>query len=518
LPLVFRNLQGSGFERLTSPPFHRPLTRDQTTLLGVGSLLLTGASNFKDASTNAGLVRLYDVQRRAAGDNFPGLPFATGPLALADIDGDGDLDLFVGGRALPGRYPDPPESILYRNDQGRFSPLQRWPAFANVSAALFSDLDGDGFPELILAADHSPLRVFQRREDSFTEVTEPWGFSPHRGRWNGVATGDFNGDGLLEIVASNWGLNAADRASPDHPRRLYHGDFDHNGTYDLLEARFDPALGREVPDLPLNWARHALPFLQQRFPEYAAYAEAGIQEILGDALTNAQVLEITTLASTLFQRSGNSYIASPLPDQAQWAPAFGIAVADFTGNGFEDLFLAQNSSAVAPSQTPANAGIGLLLTGDGTGQLQPVPASVTGIRIHGDQRGCAVSDFDHDGRADLAIGRNQQTVQLLRNTTASPGLRIRLLGPAGNPDAIGAQLRLIAGVHRGPVREIQAGSGFWSQNSPVQILSLPHALAPQNLWVRWPGGSITETPIPPGSRNLIVQSDGTLADLPHTPR
>ncbi|MBX3746650.1 MAG: VCBS repeat-containing protein [Verrucomicrobiae bacterium] len=510
LPIVLRNLGGTRFERVVDPPFHRPLLCDQTTVLGVGSLLLAGASNYRDGSTNAGLVRLYDFERRAAGDNFPGHTFACGPLALADIDGDGDLDLFVGGRAIPGRYPHPPESILYRNDQGRFTPVQRWEGLANISAALFTDLDGDGFPELVLAADASPLRVFQRRDGQFEEVTDDWGFGNHRGWWAGVASGDLNGDGQLELVASNWGLNTAFRASPDRPRRLYYGDFDGNGTIDLLEARFDPVVGREVPDLTLNWARNALPSLQQRFPTYASYAGAGIGEILGDAAARAGVLEVTHLESTVFRRRGGRFVAEPLPAQAQWAPAFGVTIADVTGNGFEDVFLAQNTSALAPSETPADAGLGLLLVNDGRGGLDPVSARESGIRIEGDQRGAAVADFDGDGRLDLAVGRNRDTVRLFRNVAATPGLRVRLRGPAGNPDGIGAQIRLQAGTRRGAVREVQAGSGFHSQNSAVQVLALPDGTPPDAIWIRWPGGRIAESPIPPAAVEIAVRFDGGL--------
>src|SRR5439155_19097446 len=135
--------------------------------------------------------------------------------AMADVDGDGDLDLFVGGRAKAGRYPEPVASRLYLNQAGRFTLAHEWPALGLVSGAVFGDLDGDGFPELILACEWGPVRVFRNARGQF----EPWDLpiagpgvrsdrlSQLTGWWNGVTTGDFDGDGRLDLVVSNWGQN-----------------------------------------------------------------------------------------------------------------------------------------------------------------------------------------------------------------------------------------------------------------------------------------------------------------------
>jgi hypothetical protein len=510
LPIVLINHEGTGFARTTNAPFHRTLPRDQTTLLGAQGVLIAGSSNYEDGSTNGGLMRVYDIIRRASGDNLPGHPFACGPLALADIDGDGDLDLFVGGRALPGRYPEPADSILFRNDAGRFVPLQRWERLGLVSGALFSDLDADGTPELILAPDWSPIRVFRQDHGNYREMTEAWGFAAFAGWWAGVATGDFDGDGRLEIVASNWGLNTAVRASPTHPRRLHYGDLDDNGTLDLIEARFDPSLGKEVPDLPFQWARAAMPLLRARVPDYATYGQRSVDEIYGEALGQLPVLEVNTLATTLFRWRGDRFEPTPLPGEAQFAPAFGIAIGDLNGDGAEDVFLAQNFSAVAPSDVRADPGLGLCLEGNGLGQLAPVPASRSGIRVPGDQRGCALADFNADGRVDLAVGLNAEVPRLFRNATARPALRIRLRGPEGNPDGVGVQLRLAAGAFLGPVREVQAGSGYWSQNSAVQVMNLPGNRSPDALHLRWPGGRLATVRIPAGAREIAVGFDGSI--------
>ncbi len=514
LPIVLLSQQGKAFLRMTNAPFHRTLVRDQTSVLGVEETLIAGSSNYEDGSPQGGLIRIHDVVRQVAGDSLTGHPFACGPLALADIDGDGDLDLFVGGRAVPGRYPEPADSMLFRNDAGRFVPLQRWEKLGLVSGALFTDLDSDGTPELVLAADWSPIRVFRHEAGAYQEKTDAWGFRPYLGWWAGVASGDFDGDGRLEIVASNWGHNSRVRANAIHPRRLHHGDIDDNGTFDLIEARFDPSLGKEVPDLTFNWARAAVPFLHQRVPDYTTYGRWSVDEIYGEALSRLPVLEVNTLATTLFRWRHNRFEPTPLPSEAQFAPAFGIAIGDLNGDGAEDLFLAQNFSAVAPSEVRADPGLGLCLKGDGRGGLAPVPATRSGIRVLGDQRGCALSDYDADGRIDLAIGQNGGVPRLFRNATAHQGLRIRLRGPVGNPDGIGCQLRLAAGGFLGPVREVQAGSGYWSQNSAVQVMNLAEGQLPDTLQVLWPGGRSTKVTVPAGAREIVVNADGPRVSSP----
>ncbi|MGE3312790.1 MAG: CRTAC1 family protein, partial [Limisphaerales bacterium] len=510
LPIVLTNLGGTAFARVTHAPLHRPLARDQTSVLGVRDSLIAGSSNVEDASHQGGLIRITDLGRRVAGDSLPGFPFACGPLALADIDGDGDLDLFVGGRAVPGRYPEPADSVLFRNDNGRFVPLQRWEKLGCVSGAVFSDLDSNGTPELVLAIDWSPIRVLEREGGRYHDRTEALGLAAATGWWNGVATGDFDGDGRLEIVASNWGLNGSARATSTHPRRLRHGDLDDNGTFDLIEARLDPILEKEVPDLTFNWARAALPFLHARIPDYATYGRSSVDEIYGAALASLPVLEVTTLASTLFRPRGRGYEAIPLPSEAQWAPAHGIAVGDLNGDGAEDLFLAQNFFAVGLGETRVDPSPGLYLEGDGAGGLEPRSPAQSGIRILGDQRGCALADFDRDGRVDLAVGVNSDAPRVLRNVRARPGLRIRLRGPDGNIDGFGAQLRLVSGNAKGPVREIQAGSGYWSQNSAIQVMNMPGPAAPDTLEILWPGGRRITARIPTGAREIEVGFEGTV--------
>lgn len=510
---LLRNLKGEGFSRLTNALSARVVTRDQTAVLGMAGGFLTGSSNYEDGSTNGGLVRIYDLNRGTAGDSLLGHAFSSGPLALADVDADGDLDLFVGGRVIPGRYPEASDSLLFRNEGGKLAVAQRFEKAGLISAAVFSDLDQDGFPELLLATEWGPIRLFKRAGALYQECTRAWGLEEDTGWWTGVATVDLDGDGSSEIVASNWGLNSAYRTTAAHPRTLYFGDLDGNGTVDLVEARFNLALGKEVPERTFNIVRAAMPYLQERVESYEAYAGMSVQEIYGEALGRASVLKVRTFESMIFRLHQGKYQGRALPAEAQWAPAFAVCAGDMNGDGTEDVFLSQNFYALAPGESRCDAGRGLLLTGDTEGNLTAVPGQKSGVLVYGEGRGAALCDYDADGRWDLAVGQNGNATKLFHNSRAWPALRVSLAGPPMNPTAIGSLLRLEANGVKGSLREVQAGSGYWSQNSPVQVMALPGRVPPTFMWVQWPGGKSTRAAIPEGAKEIRISMDGTVRRL-----
>jgi len=505
---VYRNDGHGGFTPMTNAPLTRTVLRDQTTVVGLQGTLLAGSSNYEDGLTNGGAIRVYDLRRNASGEGVLGQASATGPLALGDVDGDGYLDLFVGGRVVPGRYPEPATSLLLRNERGRFVPMQRFEKLGLVSGAVFSDLDGDGMPELILACEWGPIRVFRNHSGQFEEVTEKLGLARYTGWWNGVTTGDVDGDGKLDIIASNWGLNSHYRASPEEPRRIYFGDLAGSGGVDLIECYWDAGLRKELPDRNLRAVSAALPFILERTPTFESYGRATVAEIYGERLQHTARLEVNTLASMVFLNRGDHFEPVNLPQEAQWSPAFGVCVGDFDGDGNEDIFLSQNFFAVNPDGTRQDAGRGLWLKGDGAGRFTAVPGQQSGVLVYGEQRGCALGDYDGDGRVDLVVSQNGAETKLFHNVRGKPGLRVRLKGPAANARAIGASMRLVYGEKFGPLREIHAGSGYCSQDSAVQVLGKSEQ--PTGLWVRWPGGKITHSPLPAGARAVEVDTTGKL--------
>jgi enediyne biosynthesis protein E4 len=518
---VFQNNGQGGFERLVKPPFDVIVNRDLTAVLGLpveegARGILVGSSNYEDGEQAGGMVRLYDPRSNVPLDRFPGQASSTGPMSLADVDGDGDLDLFVGGRVLPGRYPEPASSFLFLNDHGQFKvDARNFERFANlglVSGSVFSDLDGDGQPDLVLACEWGPVRVFHNEHGVFSEVTTPLGLARYAGWWNGVTTGDVDGDGRLDIIASNWGLNTRYRASAEHPRRIYYGDLLGNGAVIPVETLVDPFLSKEVPDRDLNILGMELPFVRDHFRTHQTYAEASLAEVLGDVLKQARTVEVNTLESMVFLNRGDHFETRPLPAAAQFSPAFAVVVADFDGDGREDVFLSQNFFDAQPFTMRNDAGRGLWLHGDGRGGFEALLGAQTGVAVYGEQRGAAVTDFDHDGRVDLVVSQNGTDTKLYHNVGARPGLRIRLQGPAGNPFAIGATLRLMQGEKLGPAREIHAGSGYWSEDGAVQVLA---SEAPSDgVWVRWPGGKTTSSRLPVGALSVAIDPTGGVTPMP----
>jgi hypothetical protein len=268
-------------------------------------------------------------------------------------------------------------------------------------------------------------------------------------------------------------------------------------------AQWDARLGGLAPLASYARVRHVMRDLPGRIGTFAAYADATADAVLGPRKDSVARLEVITQDHMAFFNRGDRFEAVPLPMEAQLAPAFYAGVADFDGDGAEDVFLAQNFSPTMVGWPRFDTGRGLLLTGDGRGGLRPVPATRSGILVHGDQRGAAYADADADGRVDLVVTQNSLPTRFFRNRGAKPGLRVRLEGRPGNPDAVGAQIRVMYAAGMGPVREVQAGSGYWSQNGAVQVLGLSGT--PVDVLVRWPGGSETRSGVPAGAREVVVR-------------
>ena len=511
----YRNDPGH-FTRVDLGP--APTRYDQTAVLPLpdsegGTVLLIGQSNYESRTPAeaAAVPSVLEVSPRS-GRVTTAVPedmASVGPLAVADVDGDGDLDLFVGAQVAPGTYPSPQSSRMFRNEGGRFvldvlnSSL--FHSAGLISAAVFSDINGDGWPDLILAPEWGSLRLFLNEHGRFRDAGAEWGLDRIVGRWNGVTTGDLDGDGRLDIVATSWGRNTRYRVDAAHPLYLYYGDFAGSRRWDMIEAQYDDRLRGIAPLTALARLMTAIPAVRLGTRIFAAYANATLQDVLGRGFEGAQRLEATTLDHFVFFNRGGKFEPVPLPNEAQLAPAWDASVADFDGDGHEDLFLSQNFFPTDIGTPRYDAGRGLLLLGRGDGTLEPVPGQVSGITVYGDQRGAAFADYDGDGRLDLAVSQNGAETKLFHNEHARPGLRVRLLGPPENPHAIGATLRVVYADTRGPAREIHGGSGYWSLDGAIAVLGLEAGKQAKAVWVRWPGGKESETPVA-GAGDLRIKA------------
>ncbi len=493
----FENKDGHSFI-----PFSvvKNLNQDITTILstvdGDGNHgIMTAKTNFESAKPTDSYISTYS---RKAQNEFESLPHMAGPMSQADVDGDGDLDVFVGGRIIPNQYPKPASSILYINQNGALIPSSKnssvFSAIGLVSGSVFSDIDNDGDPDLLLAMEWGPITVFQNNGGRFKDVTSNMGLADFKGWWNGVATGDFNEDGLMDIVATNWGVNTKYHFSQNHPRKVYFDDFDNNNVLDIVEAHFDDQFQDLVPERGFSCISNAMPFVRDEKETFLNYAQSSLGDIFGNSLNSAPFLEANTLESMVFLNNGNGFDPVVLPFEAQISTAMHAGVTDINGDGHEDIFLSQNFFAVQKETDRNDSGRGLVILGDGKGNFNSLSGHLSGIKVYGEQRGAAFADFNMDNRIDLIVTQNGAQTKLYENKNSKPGLRVKLKGPKFNPWAFGAKIKIrYKDGSTGPVREIQSGSGYWSQNSPIQILGIKSEAA--YLKIQWPDGTKTSEPL-----------------------
>lgn len=440
---------------------------------------------------NDGMGRLL----AAPPDTLPDARHSGGAVVAADWDRDGDLDLFVGSRCIPGQYPRVPESLLLRNDGGKFHDVtvDVAPALRRVglvTGALWSDADDDGWPDLLVTCDWGPVRWFRNTGGRLEEQTRPAGLADRLGWWNGITAADVDGDGDLDYLVTNFGRNSRYRPSPEEPLRLYYGDFEGRGEPQLIEAQLTreglrPVRGRSA-------LVNVLPGLAARFPTHRAFATATLPELLGQAALDAACqVEVNTLESGLLRNDGRGrFTFVPLPPLAQIAPAYGAVLLDVDGDRNVDLYLAQNTYSPQRETGRQAGGLSLLLRGNGDGTFSPVWPDRSGLVVPGEGRSVTHADLDDDGRPDLLVGVHDGELRAFLNRAAPPHrfLTVHLRGGPANPTAVGARVIVWFADGRQQTAEVYAGNGHLSQSGSASVFGLGEGLAVRQCEVRWPDG------------------------------
>lgn len=514
---IFRNEGGGQFSRQNIPGLDVEQTRggDQTAVIGwrtdEGLNMVVGRSNYTQPTPGGPSAYHYLIRDGEVVNTWelPGTGSSTGTLAAADYTKNGSLDLFVAGRVIPGRYPESASSVLYTFDNEQFildeANSELLQDIGMVTGAVFTDYNNNSWPDLLISTEWGSLKLFENDQGRFRDVTEESGLDKYQGWWNGLATGDFNGDGLPDIIATNWGTNSRYKIVEDHPMRMYYGNLDRNNSLDIIQANYNPDMQDYVPIRRLNFYSGFMP-MYSNLDSYQDYAESSLRDILGASIDITPYKEINTLQSMVFiNNGGQKFEPQSLPGTAQLTAGFSASIGDYNNNGNEDVFLSQNFFDLPPGDIRLDGGRGLWLRGDGNGNFTAVPGQESGVKIYGEQQGAALSDFNADGRIDLVVTQKGNRTKLYENQTEKRGFRIRLTGTENNRNAIGASIRLVyENGQKGPRREVQAGNGYWSQNGAVQVMGYLETDQPAAIEVRWPDGSFKEVSVEPEKLNYVI--------------
>lgn len=468
---------------------------------------------------------------------LPEMPASVGAIAAADFDRDGDLDVFVGARVRPGYYPEAPRSYLLRNEGGRFADMvdsisAELAEVGLVTSALWSDVDGDGWIDLLVATEWGQVRAFRNESgQSLSDQTEAWGFaSAGTGWWSSLAAGDFNRDGRMDYVAGNVGLNTPYQASPEEPAVLFYGDFRGRGrgAKRIIEAHYEN--GRLLPRRTSKAIGGVVPTVRRQFRRNDDFAQATLAEIVGEEkLAAAERFEATEFRSGVFlSQSDGTYAFSALPREAQIAPLQGVVVQDFNEDGFEDIYAVQNSFAAVPVIGRFDGGFGFLAYGRGDGTWSTPTHLPRELVVDGDAKSVVQVDFTGGGKLGLMGTRNDGSTFAVQDhfddaiTTVFGGnpryLLVQFSDLLANPRAIGARLTLHLSDGATQVKEVAAGGSYFSQSSPRVGFAWGRKLGsygeelvkvdqprPTKVTVRWPDGESTEHEVPADQTVLNIQ-------------
>jgi hypothetical protein len=332
----------------------------------------------------------------------------------SDIDNDGDLDLFVGGRISPGRYPETPESAILINDgKGNFADATNEIApeikkIGMVADARWVDLDKDSREDLVVVGEWMRVEFYTNENGKLTDQSAQAMKGDNLGWWNCVSSADIDNDGDVDLVLGNFGLNNQLKPSMSHPVTLDYADYDNNGSVDPLLCYY--IQGKSYPYANRDELTDQLPGFKKRFTDYESYSEATLEKILKpEELRNSVKLAATNFQSCIAINHGDgTFTLKPLPLQAQYAPVFAIRAVDVNGDNKTDLITAGNLDKTRVRTGKFSGNTGFVFLGDGTGNFQYVPQLVSGLKVQGDVRHIEMLD------TRIIFIRNNADVKIFR--------------------------------------------------------------------------------------------------------
>ena len=380
--------------------------------------VVTGSNEFMSGA-NELADRLYFNDGKGnftKSNSFPDLKESGSCVAAADFDNDGDTDLFVGSRMVPGKYGYDPMSFLFVNDgSGKFKNYTKRLLQKNelgmITGATWQDLNNDKYPELILVGDWMPIKIFVNKNghgfDKEIELPQSSGW------WNAITPADIDNDGDMDFIVGNLGENSRLTASEKSPAELYAGDFDKNGTNEqIITCAAED--GKNYPMVLKHDLQLQMPEIKKKFLKYEDYAGKQMHEIFTEeqlkSVITRQVVEPRTCM--MINKGNLNFTLKPLPAKAQWSQVMAIKSIDYNFDGVKDLLLTGNFFDVLPEMGRYDGNYGLLLKGLGKGEFETMPAKETGFFVKGQVRKMGVIKTVKD-KSLILLAKNDDYLQVL---------------------------------------------------------------------------------------------------------
>jgi len=343
---------------------------------------------------------------------LPKIYSSGGCVEIADFDKDGDQDLFVGTRMLPGQYPLSTSSHILVNEGGKFTDKTKdicaeLSNLGMVTSAKWSDYDNDGDEDLLIVGEWSGIKVFKNSDGSFKDESTNLGLDNTEGWWFHIEEIDFDKDGDIDYIVGNIGDNHKFKTSLDKPFQVFSDDFDGNGTHDIVLAfhqndNFFPVRGRDC-------SSEQMPFIAEKFPTFASFGDAQMEDVFGSKLDSAYSRKASTFSSYVLENKNGKFSKIKLPIEAQFSAITGSAELDINGDNHNDLIVVGNMQNTEAETSKADASFGLCMLGNGKGNYRPLAMTEAGLYAPGDAKG--LEKIEMNGATYLLIANNNSKFQ-----------------------------------------------------------------------------------------------------------
>jgi hypothetical protein len=436
---------------------------------GLLDLYITSGGSERYAGHEAYQDRLYIYTNGQLKESpLPEMLTSTSSVSGGDYDADGDIDLFVGGRVVPGKYPLPPTSYILENENGQFSIVTKEVVpdlehIGMITSAVWTDFDNDSQLDLVVVGEMMPVTFFKGDGKSLVNITKDTGLPNTSGFWNSIISVDFDNDGDMDYIAGNLGSNSNLKVNQDHPIRLDYADFDENGSIDPIFSKFEQ--GQYYPVASLDQLQNQLPIIKKKFRYYRTFANSSTQDII-DLFKDDQVqtMEAHEMKSSYIENLGdNQFKISALPLETQIAPVNGILTEDINKDGFLDVILVGNNYGAELIKGRYDASFGHVLLNNGKGDFNLISNNRSGFFVKGDSR--SIIKVNTKNKTLVLVGRNNDKVKSFEIPKTSK----RLVQPESN------ECHAIVGFENGMKRKIELnyGNGYLSQSSnEIEINSI----------------------------------------------